>query len=395
MRLAIFSDNFYPELSGISDSIIRTAKELAKRGHFINFYAPRYPRSKYEMLKLPPGELDLGEKINIVRFWSLPFPGPTGQSRAVIPNALRWIKVKPFNPDIIHSHLLFGVGFEALIAAKVLKKPFVGTTHTPLSEFAHYLPIQANWFKTLNLKYNIWYYNHCQLVTSPCRAIFDEMTSGGLKAPHQVVSNPVDLNAFQPLQPNKNILKKKFGFSDFTILYAGRLASEKRVDLVIRAIARLCKKIPNINFVIAGTGPVEAELRNLAATLHVKSAVKFVGFIKDTKVFSEIYNASDVFAIMSPAETQSLVAMQAMACGLPVIGVKAWGIGEYLSQAGEILVEVGDDEALSDKILFLYQNPKEKVGIGKRGKIFVKRFKASAIADIWERIYEKTIKEYN
>ena len=73
MRIAIFSDNFYPELSGISDSIISLAKELSVRGHYIHFYVPYYSAANYRKIGLPLEEIVLREKIKITRFFSLPY----------------------------------------------------------------------------------------------------------------------------------------------------------------------------------------------------------------------------------------------------------------------------------------------------------------------------------
>lgn len=80
MRIAIFSDNFYPELSGISDSIIALSKELAKRGHFIDFYVPYYPKADYKLANVAEHEIDLGKNIKVHRFNS--FPGKPALARA-------------------------------------------------------------------------------------------------------------------------------------------------------------------------------------------------------------------------------------------------------------------------------------------------------------------------
>src|SRR3989344_6465229 len=147
MRIAFFSDNFYPELSGISDSIITTATELGRRGHQIRFFAPRYSTRNYSLLGLAAKEPSLGPNVSFCRFFSLPFPTGTGQGRLVVPSGWRTWAIKSFSPDILHSHLPFGVGLEGLIASKILHKPLVGTNHTPTSEFIHYSPWQPKWLK--------------------------------------------------------------------------------------------------------------------------------------------------------------------------------------------------------------------------------------------------------
>ncbi len=142
MRIAIFSDNFYPEISGISDSVISLARELAKRGHFINFYVPKYSLEDYKKVSAPETEPDFGLNIKIVRFSSFRFGGSTGQGRLVIPNFWRWREVKKFRPDLIHTQLFFGVGLEALVASRKIKVPLVGTNHTAIKEFLRYSPVQ-------------------------------------------------------------------------------------------------------------------------------------------------------------------------------------------------------------------------------------------------------------
>ena len=110
----------------------------------------------------------------------------------------------------------------------------------------------------------------------------------------------------------------------FTVLYAGRLAEEKKIDIVIRAAAQARTMIPNIRVIIVGRGAYEAQLRSLVQELGMEHAVTFAGFVPSEHLAS-YYAKSDVFAIMSTAETQSIVAMQALACAIPVIAADAWG----------------------------------------------------------------------
>ncbi|MEK7193549.1 MAG: hypothetical protein AAB652_02050, partial [Patescibacteria group bacterium] len=78
MKIAVFSDNFYPELSGIADSIITTGEELAKRGHAVHFFAPRYSMANYATVNRIPKEIDPGKGAGVTRFASFPFPTGTG-----------------------------------------------------------------------------------------------------------------------------------------------------------------------------------------------------------------------------------------------------------------------------------------------------------------------------
>lgn len=402
MRIAIFSDNFYPELSGISDSVISLAKTLAARGHVIHFYVPYYAKKNYAILKVPFHELDLGPNIQIHRLFSIPFPMGTEQGRAVIPLGLHHKEIAAFDPDVIHTQMFFGVGLEATLASWRLKKPLVGTQHTAVKEFLRYSPIKAKWFDDIFLDYVNWYYEHCDFVTAPSQCVFDEMRALGFKQDHtQVISNPVDIKVFHPAADaasataaNVAALKKKFGFTDATIIHAGRLSIKRHPEVLVKALPIIKKVVPDAMLAFAGKGTMEPELRALVRSLHIEDSVKFLGFV-DHPTLCEAYNAAEIFGITSTDDTQSLVMMQAMAAGLPVIGVNARGLPEYINAENGYVVEPNDEAAVAEKAIYLLQNPAaaKKLGVGARA--YAENFSETHIAEKWEEIYEKTISDYN
>lgn len=393
MRIAIFSDNFYPEVSGISDSIMTTGRILGELGHEIHFYAPAYKKEEFDHIGLPYKEIDLGQNAAVTRFRAFKYNAGTDQGRGVIPNGLRFLTVRRFAPDIIHTHHIGGVGLEALAAARFLRKPLVGTNHTPIIEFLEYSLIKGKLVQSFISRYDVWYYNHCRLVSSPTKFIFEEMKNFGFNKPSQVVSNPIDVKTFAPATSKKQ-LKEKYKFTNNTLLYAGRLAKEKNLDVMIKALPAVLKKFPDAILVFGGKGPMENELVKLADSLEVSSSVKFLGYIRHRNDFAEIYNASDIFLMMSTAETQSIATMQAMACEIPVIGVKAWGLMEYIRPDNGILIEPGDKDALAEKIIYLFSNKEEMERLGKGGRKFVEDFAPEKIASKWEGIYRKVLDDF-
>jgi len=290
MRIAIFSDNFYPELSGISDSVVSLARQLAVRGHRVNFYVPHYAKKNYDNLGVPFRELDLGANIEVHRFFSFPFSMGTQQGRTVPPLGplgLRTREIAKFDPDIMHSQLSFGVGLEATFASWALKKPLVGTQHTATKEFLRYSPIRTPWSDKLILDYTNWYYEHCDFVTAPSQCVFDEMGSFGFKHEHtQVMSNPVDTKTFRPFVPAKKaVLKKKFGFTAATMIHAGRLSIERHPEVLIKALPIIKKAVPDARLAIAGKGVMEKELQALAQSLGVEDSVMLLGLINHDTLF--------------------------------------------------------------------------------------------------------------
>ena len=389
MKIAIFSDNFYPEISGISDSIISLAKELSRMGHEIRFYVPYYPARYYAKVGLKPEEVKLGKNISVERLFSVPYAAGTGQGRAVIPNPFAAFSVKKFNPDIIHTQLFFGAGLDALWSARILKKPLIGTNHTAVTEFVKYSPIKSERVANMMLRYVNWYYGKCDFITAPSRSVIDEMKFYGFNKESHIISNPVDIQTFTPL-PDKNWLRKKFGFGDHTIIHAGRLAPERKIDVIIKALPLVKKEFPRAELAIAGNGMARTELELLAVKLGVASSVKLMGFV-EKPVLAEAYNASEIFAITSASDTQSMVMMQAMASGLPVVGVKARALPEYINKNNGMLIEPGKYEELAQKIIFLFKNPGKRKNLGAGARKFAVNFGSESIAKSWEKIYENTV----
>ena len=386
MRIAIFSDNFYPELSGISDSIITTAKALAKLGHEICFFVPDYSEKNFKTANIESKkEINLDNRISVKRFFSFSYPGPTKQSRMVIPTGFRTFAIKKFKPDIIHTQLFFGVGLEALIAAKILKVPLVGTNHTAISEFIRY--------KKAGLKYVNWYYGKCSFISAPSQSVFEEMEKFGFKTNHEVISNPINTGIFSAsIECDVNVLKNKFGINDKTLVYAGRFAPEKNIDIIIKAVALVKKKIPDITLAMAGHGVSLEAIKKLTQELGIQKNVKFLGVLSQFDL-ADLYRASEIFTITSTSETQSMTLIQAMACGLPVIGVRARALPEYIENNG-VLIEPGDHKGLSEKIVELLENQSLRAELGERGLKFVQKFSDKNIALKWEEIYKREIVNY-
>jgi len=394
MKIAIFTDNFYPELSGITDSVLMLGTALARRGHSIIFVAPRYSKNDFKKAKLLFQEADLAKNISVLRLPSIVYPNsPTGQSRIAIPLGpfgSTYRKLKKMKPDIVHTNSPFGSGIEALMISKLLKIPLIGTNHTPIVEFMAYSPFHPKWFVEIFVRYYSWYYNRCTFVSAPCNALLENMAEHGFKKEHKAISNPVLLDSFTPPQSiqSKNDLKKHFGFSTHTVLYAGRLAEEKHVNVIIRAIEIVKTKIPDICFVITGHGNAEASLKKLTADLHLQNVVRFMGYVDFAK-FPLIYQASDLFAVMSTAETQCISLMQAFSCGIPGITARAWGLPEYTGTQAGIIIEPGDSAALADTIIELFNNPARIKKMGTAAIESVKKYYPNAVAQTWEELYKK------
>ncbi len=383
MRIAYFSDNFYPELSGITDTIITTGKELQSRGHEIVYVGPHYSPKDYAVAKRQyplKKEDDTIDGMHIVRLHSVHLPAsPTGQSRFAFPTGASFKFLDSFKPEIIHTQSPYGAGFEALRAAKRYGVPLVGTNHTAIEDFFPFPPVIR--------AYDAWYYNHCDFVTTPYAALLRRMGEKGFHKPGRAVANPAELQAFGPATPTERAeYKRSFGLMGPVVLYAGRLGVEKRVDVVVRALALLIKDFPTVTLVATGHGAAESGLKALAQKLGVGRHIKFTGFLPRAEL-PHIYKTADVFAMMSTSDSQSIALMQAYSSGVPAVCARARGLPDYTPKEAGFLVEPGDHKALAEKLKLLLNDSSLRGRMGGAAVEFAKKFSPGKIAAQWEELY--------
>lgn len=386
MRIAYYSDNFFPELSGITDTIIVTGKELKKRGHEISYVCAYYSPRDYSIAKLKYPENKADDRIDDIPIFRLPsfhVPSPTGQSRFAFPFGRSIKFLKSFNPDVIHTQSPYGVGWEAMIAAKKLNIPLVGTNHTAVEDFFP-LPFVMR-------AYDAWYYNHCDFVTTPYKRLISRMREKGFCKPARSVANPVQLTDFTPpTMGEKNEYKNTFGLNGPVLLYVGRLGAEKRVDVVLRAVALLVKKFKTLTFVATGHGAAEPSLKALVHKLGIDKHVRFTGFLSPESL-PHMYKTADAFAIMSTSDSQSIALMQAYANGVPAVCASARGLPDYTPETCGFLVEPGDYRDLADKLSLLLSDSALRESMGRAARTFVQQFSPEIIAEEWENIYKEVI----
>lgn len=168
-----------------------------------------------------------------------------------------------------------------------------------------------------------------------------------------------------------------------TLLYLGRLKKYKRVDLPIRAVARLRAEGRNVRLLVAGSGDHGPALRSLAAELGVEDAVEFRGFVSEREKI-ELFRRSWVHVLTSPKEGWGITNIEAAACGTPTIASDSPGLRDsVVSGETGFLVPHGDLEALTDRIRVMIEDAplRERLGRGALG--FAQRF-------TWERAASET-----
>lgn len=387
LRIAMFSDNFYPELGGIQDSILASAKELGARGHQVRLYAPSAVARDYARVHQPVAEPHLGSNVSVSRLPSVSIPSSSQQSRLVLPNGRRWREVARFRPNVAHIHTFFGVGMTGRKAARRLGLPLVGTNHWSVSAFDVYVPLARPLFRRVSSAWVARYYQCCDLVTAPSHFTIDEMRAHGLNRPASVISNPIDTDVFRPASENdKRALRRRMNLGSPVAVYAGRLGQEKHVDILIRAVAHAQHLFPDLCLVIAGHGSAREALERLAHKLGIGQRVRFMGTLEHPTL-AEVLAAADVFTIASTSETQSMVLLQAMACALPAVGVRSGGLIEHISPCTGLQAQPGSVTDFKDKLVQVLSEDVLRRSMGQQARRFAQAYSVSRIVDAWETLY--------
>jgi glycosyltransferase involved in cell wall biosynthesis len=173
--------------------------------------------------------------------------------------------------------------------------------------------------------------------------------------------------------------------SRFTFVYVGRLAAEKRVDVVVEAFRRASATIPAgvIHLIVAGTGPQDAELRAAAPP-----GVTFLGYLDRESRLPDLYANCDAFVFASVTETLGLVVLEAMASGLPVIAAPEGGVRDHQRDGTNGLTyQAGDASALARAMLRLANEWELTAGLARGAR-------ETAEALSWDRELDRLDRSY-
>lgn len=376
MRIAFFTDTYWPQINGISENIDTLRRQLENMGHEVYIVAPK--SSGY---KETDGHVF---RLTGVRYVKNP------EQRMIIPipeKDLRMLLRKKF--DIVHIHTLGTAGFLGWEFAQLRDIPCVVTYHTLLNRYAHYF------LKGKILKPKVYevgsriFCNLCDLVVAPTQRVKDELTSYGVKKDIEVVSGGIELERFKKRE--SGFLRNKIGLNreDKIILYLGRLGKEKNIAFIIKSLEKLLKREKDTYLAIVGGGPEKEVLEDLVLSLGLKQKVLFTGFIERINV-PNIYSDSDIFVFASNTETQGLTVPEAMAAGLPVVVVRDPAFEDIVFDERTGLVSDGDESEFVKKVESLLADPGLREKLGLAGKDLVeKEFSAGSQAKNILSAYKK------
>ena len=337
MRILKISDVYFPRVNGVSTSIRTFTEEFTKSGHEVTLIAPRYP----------VGEKDEADIVRIPSRYLPMDPEDRMMHARAIKRLCPELKRRQF--DIIHIHTPFVAHYLGLWLSRRLGIPAVESYHT---YFEEYLDLYLPWLPRKLLRYiaRRLSRNQCNAVNVsvvPTRPMLDVLDSYGVTGEIEIIPTGIPSERFRDGQGQW--FRQEYGIaaSRELLLYVGRVAHEKNIDFLIRMLARMVIKRPQVLLVIAGEGPAREGLIEQVHAKGLSGQVLFVGYLSRKHELANCYAAADIFVFASNTETQGLVLLEAMQTGTPVVTTAVMGTAEIMRDGlgGLIAKEDVDDFA--------------------------------------------------
>lgn len=390
MNILLCNDTYYPHVNGSSYFTQRFAYYLQKAGHRVTVLAPSRSFAHEHFYHN-------GISIYALRSISLFAYGNDNKFRTVFPFFMRREISRVIDlvqPDVVHVQGHFLLSSALIKVAHKKGIPIVGTNHFMPENLVHYFPLSSlfgEWYKKQGWAWFCRVFNKVEYVTTPTHTAAQLLHDIHYNKPVQAISCGIDLERFH-VGPHEEKLRKRYGIEKKpTLIFVGRLDPEKNVDLVLRALQIVQKKI-DVQFLICGKGEQEQQLRELAYSLGLHSII-FAGFVPDEDL-PGIYRFGYCCMSSGNAELQSIMTMEAMASGLPVVAVKAMALPE-LAHQGEnaFLYPDGNVHALADALVRLFSDEALRKKMGKKSLEIIQHHDIKKTISAYEKIYQEVIEK--
>jgi phosphatidylinositol alpha 1,6-mannosyltransferase len=357
MRIAIITESFPPDVNGVAHSVLRVAEQLVRRAHQVLVIAPE-PARPIECEPLP---------CRVVRVPSTSLPGYPS-FRIGLPSRRVRHELSKFGPDVVHLASPVALGAYGSVVARSMNLPMIAVYQTDLPAYAREYRLSAatqafawRWLRGIH--------NAASRTLAPSTVTAASLLEHGLERVW-LWGRGVDTERFHPSRRSAALRAQLAPGGEIVVGYVGRLAIEKRVDLLAPVAA-----IPGVRLVIVGGGPAAEELR------RTLSAAVFLGERHGTEL-AEAYASLDIFVHSGPHETFGQTLQEAAASGLPVVAPAAGGPVDLVSEGKTgFLVPQCDGAALADGVAKLAADAGLRAAFGAAARQRVLGRSWSALTD--------------
>ena len=385
MKIAFFTDAYFPQVNGVATSVYETTKELRRRGHEVCIIATKYPNYKdaknESVIRL--SSISVYKKLNIRIATHMP--------DKTLFNLYR----KRF--DIIHAHgggTISLLGFEIATLRKI---PIVFTYHTLWGKYKHYRlrgGIFAEGISNILTR-------RCDVIIAPTKKMKDELIASGVKKQISIIPNCVNTDKFNIKSTDYLHKLLKISPSIPILISVGRLGKEKNFTFLVEVFKIIVdreqkdqteNKKPH--FVIIGSGPEKKYLDSLIKSLNLEYRVHLIGGIEQRKM-PYVYKSAKVFVFASLTEVHPLSILEAGASGLPFIITADKAFENVVVNGKNGFALPLDKDQFAQKILDLLDSPKLMSRFAANSKILINTyFRADKVTNELISVYKQIIKEF-
>lgn len=375
MRIGMMADVYKPHVSGVTNYIALNKAHLEKLGHQV--YVFTFSAGDY-----------VDDEPNVIRSPGLPLLD-TGYyfSLRYTRAARRLLQTM----DVVHVHHPFLSGTLALLYCRPCGIPIVFTNHTRYDLYAQaYLPIVPDVIGHAALQsYMPAFCRACDLVISPSPGMRDVLLQFGVDVPVDIVPNGVDLKPFQ--NPGSPVQRAELGLrqEDIVLIFVGRLGPEKNLAFLLRSFTGAVQAYENLRLVLIGAGPEQENLEDRVQRSGIQHAVRFLGAIPYDQLPRYLVMA-DAFVTASVTEVHPLTVIEAMAAGLPVVGIQSPGVGDTVID-GETgyLVPQEDIAMFTAKMIRMAVDTSNRQRMGQQARVEAQKYAIERTCQMMLERYER------
>ena len=365
----------YPTYGGSGVVATELGKALAIRGHQVHFISYAMP------MRLGGFQENLFyHEVEMANYPLFDFPLYTLALSSKMVEVTRYEKL-----DILHCHYAIPHAASAFLAKQILGAPaprvittLHGTDITLVGLEPSFLPV---------LKFTI---EHSDGVTAVSRFLREKtLTNYGIEKDIEVIPNFVDTGLYRRVSAD-HVRHRYSRPNDRIIMHTSNFRAVKRVEDVIRIFHEIHKKIPS-TLILIGDGPDRSQCELLTRELNLQDSVRFLG--KQVELV-ELLSAADLFLMPSQSESFGLSALEAMACGVPVISSSVGGLPELQvhGQTG-FIAEFGDIDRMARYAIDLLSSPSKHKIFSDAARARALEFDSSRIITQYETYYERVLND--
>lgn len=356
MNIGLFTDTYFPQVSGVATSIKTLRDELIAQGHHVYIFTSSDPRATDS------------PKDGIYRFPSVPFVSFKDRRIAFT----GWLKVlriaRKLDLDIVHNQTEFSLGVMGKMVAKELGIPCIHTYHTMYQDYLHYIA-NGRVLKPKDVaRLAHLYLKNMAGVIAPSERVLDTLESYHVESPIRVIPTGVNLRVYRlrDTPEQKLSMRQKYGYDRDTpvLLSLSRLAFEKNIQELIASMPDVLAKEPTAQLLIVGDGPARQSLERQVREMNLRDHVTFAGQISNDEV-PHYYQIADVFVSASDSESQGLTYDESLASDVPIVVRRSEYTDQLIDDPG-IGMSFQKRADLVKGILHYIQNPPVEEAKAKR-----------------------------